>query len=188
MPHKDPEARKAYLKKYAEQNPAYARVKAWREQNKEKRAQQQAEYVARHPDVIAQKSKRYRIRHIDKILEQDRQDSAAYRAKNPEKVKASKKRYAQENKEKINAAVAKRNAAKLKQTPAWLTEDDFWLIEQAYDLAKIRSSVFGFKWHVDHILPLKGKTVSGFHAPNNIRVIPWIQNVKKGNRLEASHD
>jgi hypothetical protein len=35
-----------------------------------------------------------------------------------------------------------------------LTEDDYWMIEQAYELATLRTKMFGFKWEVDHILPV----------------------------------
>jgi 5-methylcytosine-specific restriction endonuclease McrA len=57
------------------------------------------------------------------------------------------------------------------------------MIEQAYELAKLRTEMFGFQWHVDHIIPLKGKKVSGLHVPTNLQVIPWQENLRKGSRL-----
>ena len=187
MPHKDPEARKAYLKAYAARNPAYGRVKAWRKANPEKRAAQLQRYAELHPNELAAKYQRYKEKNQEKILEMDRVVSAKYRASHPERVSASKKKYAQENKDAINAAVAKRKAAKLQRTPSWLTEDDLWMIEQAYELAVIRTEVFGFAWHVDHVYPLQGKLVSGLHTPCNLQVIPWQENLRKGNRLEVRH-
>lgn len=187
MPHKDPAARKAYLAEYAKKNPAYARVKAWREKNKAKKLEQDKRYADAHQDLIAAKYQRYKENNLEKVLERDRVAKSRYRAENPEKVAKSKKTYAQNNKHKINASVAKRKAAKLQQTPVWLTEDDLWMIDQAYELAVLRTNLFGFMWHVDHIVPLQGKTASGLHVPQNIRVIPWIENLKKGNRMEAEH-
>jgi hypothetical protein len=58
------------------------------------------------------------------------------------------------------------------------------------DKAKANSDLWrkrhpGVQWHVDHIIPLRGKTVSGFHVPSNLRVIPWIDNLRKGNSHAA---
>ena len=37
-------------------------------------------------------------------------------------------------------------------------------------------------FEVDHIIPLRGSNVSGFHVPWNLQVIPMIENRIKGNR------
>lgn len=185
MPHKDPEARRAYLREYAKKNPAYERVKKWKKQNPEKVAEANKRYAEKHPEKIREKALRHRAKNIEEIREKDRIHAANYRAENREKVLAGKRVYQKNNMPKINAAVAKRKAAMLLRTPSWLGEDDLWLIEQAYELATLRSKMFNFKWHVDHIYPLQGKMVSGLHVPNNLRVVPWRDNLRKGNRIES---
>jgi len=75
--------------------------------------------------------------------------------------------------------------SKLQRTPKWLNEEDFWMIKEIYSLAALRSKVFGFLWHVDHIIPVRGKKVSGLHVPSNLQVIPWIDNVKKHNKFDG---
>lgn len=118
-----------------------------------------------------------------------RQKTNAYRAtfgRSPEKANPEvHRRYKQtpHGKAKTRANDAKRHAAKLHRTPAWLTVDDLWMIEQAYDLAALRTKLFGFVWHVDHIVPLQGKFVSGLHVPTNLQVISARENVRKANRF-----
>ena len=110
--------------------------------------------------------------------------SAEWRTKNPnhEGTRISKKQWKLNNPGKVRADTVKRRVAKMQRTPAWLTDDDYWMLEQAYELAALRTKMFGFSWHVDHVLPLQGKNISGFHAPTNVQVIPGVENVKKANR------
>jgi hypothetical protein len=93
--------------------------------------------------------------------------------------------YRKENLDKHAAKETKRRSAKINRTPEWLTEDDHWMIEQAYELAALRTKVFGFAWEVDHVLPLQGKMVSGLHVPRNLQVIPATLNRQKNNRYEV---
>jgi len=130
--------------------------------------------------------------------EKKRIADAAYRKANKEKIRAMKAAWNERNPDKVlihrqtakgkykaqkNADTAIRRSSMRMRTPKWLSQDDLWMIEQAYELAQFRAKIFGFAWHVDHIVPLQGKTVSGLHVPWNIQVIPGVLNVKKGNRL-----
>jgi hypothetical protein len=107
--------------------------------------------------------------------------SAKYRIKNKEKLSEYNKEWFSSNKAKASFYAMKRYTTIRNRTPEWLNDDDLWFIDQAYELAELRSNVFGFKWHVDHIIPLHGKNVSGFHVPNNLQVIPAVDNCRKGN-------
>lgn len=106
-----------------------------------------------------------------------------YHANNPEKVKEWYKRYRNENSAKLTARAKKYVLSREKRTPSWLTADDFWLIEQAYELAVLRTKTLGFQWHVDHVIPLHGRLVSGLHVPHNLQVIPATVNRSKSNKF-----
>lgn len=43
----------------------------------------------------------------------------------------------------------------------------------------------GIPHEVDHIIPLRGRLVSGLHVHENLRIIPRTENRKKGNRFES---
>lgn len=75
---------------------------------------------------------------------------------------------------------AKRRAKKSLATPMWA---DFDAIEQVYRDAKTLEGLTGVPHHVDHIIPIHGKNVSGLHVHWNLRPIPATENLRKGNRL-----
>ena len=107
----------------------------------------------------------------------------AWREANPEKIKHIYRDWAQRNRDKVNAKWMKRDAAKKNRTPSWLTEDHLWMIEEVYSLSQLRQEITGIKWHVDHIVPLQSKTVSGLHVPWNLQVIPAQANQQKSTRF-----
>lgn len=138
--------------------------------------------------------------------QKDNPDKAAakldrWRQKNPglAKKRANDWYYANQEQHKATmTALFKRNphlratlsslarAAKNYRTPAWVSDDEKWMIEEAYSLASLRSKLTGIDWHVDHVIPLKGKFVSGLHTPYNLQVIPALLNLRKGNRYAVS--
>lgn len=127
--------------------------------------------------------------------EKDAAIKARWVEKNPEKRQAALDKWAAENYEQTLEATAKwqrehldqhaakqakRRAAKKQATPAWA--NDFF-IEEAYALAKLRTEMTGFEWHVDHIVPLKSPKVCGLHVEFNLQVIPGKLNQSKNNRV-----
>jgi hypothetical protein len=100
---------------------------------------------------------------------------------------AQKRMYRQTNKGKINALVAARKQHIKQRTPSWVGKKEMWLIKEIYDLASLRTKMTGRQWHVDHIVPLQGKVVSGLHIPENMQVIPAIINIAKKNKFEIEY-
>lgn len=131
---------------------------------------------------------RIKARYHEKALSSEYREAEKARLKNwrdrnADRVKELHRQYAAENQSKLNAKARKYKLSREKRTPAWLTKDDFWLMEQAYELATLRTKVFGFVWEVDHEIPLHGKLASGLHVPHNLRVIPALENKRKSNKF-----
>jgi len=93
------------------------------------------------------------------------------------RLKAQRKK----NKAKNNAYNAQWGARKARRSPPWVTENDLLQMWGIYELARIRTERTGTKWCVDHILPLRGKIISGLHVPENLQVITLEDNATKNN-------
>ena len=168
MPLKDPEARKAYLREYAKKNKAYARVKAWRAANPEKRAAQIKRYAEKYPEKVSERTIRWKRANPEKAA----QVSRATRIKNSDRVLANKAKY---------------RASKRNRTPVWITPRDLEAIRCFYAVAKMYNRESNDKWHVDHVIPLNGKNVSGLHVPENLCVVRAKENHLKNSKYETNY-
>lgn len=142
---------------------AKAASKRYAESNHEKVKASKRNWAARNPEMMAE----YSRRHKESGRMKTATSLSMVRARNPES-------YA-----RMHAKWAKRRADRCKATPAW------------YDAAKVnaiyaqaeRMRSAGFDVHVDHILPLRGDSVSGLHVHNNLRIIPAKENLAKGAKM-----
>jgi tRNA nucleotidyltransferase/poly(A) polymerase len=103
--------------------------------------------------------------------------------KNKEKSRKSKMRYFSANLERHCAQQNKRRATKLNATPKWLTDFDYDYMLSIYTQAKQLEILDGIERHVDHIVPLRGKNVSGLHVPWNLQILTATENISKNNKF-----
>lgn len=76
---------------------------------------------------------------------------------------------------------SKRKSYKLKQkeaTPCWANHQ---LMGEIYVIAKQLTESTGIQHQVDHIVPLRGRTVCGLHCEANLQAIPAKDNLNKSN-------
>jgi hypothetical protein len=128
------------------------------------------------------KNTEWKLRNKEKVTAYDK----AWQQNNKDKKAKNYKNWQVNNRAKVNSYNSYRRALELQATPSWLTEEQLNQIESFYWLSKVQYELTDTKYHVDHIVPLKGKTVCGLHVPWNLQVIPALENICKGNKIAIS--
>ena len=134
--------------------------------------------------------KRYYEKNREQLLEKQKASDKkkAYAKKryeeNREQIRAKQAEYSKtpSAKSKKASREAERRAQKSLATPRWLSEKQKAEIEDLYWLCSDVSITTGEPYHVDHIVPLKGKKVCGLHVPWNLQVLPADINISKSNK------
>lgn len=90
-----------------------------------------------------------------------------------ERNRARTAQWKKDNKKTYNAYLNTRKKRVKQATPSWA------------DLDAIREFYFNCPegYHVDHIIPLNGKNVSGLHTMENLQYLPALDNLKKSNKV-----
>ena len=125
------------------------------------------------------RDRQYDSEHRDKINESAR--NRRFAGETRQTHLRALKTYREKNKAIRAKLQMNRKSAKLQRTPIWLNDFDKLKIQCYYQVAAMRNRESGQTWHVDHIIPLQGEFVSGLHVPNNLQVIPAIENMRKSN-------
>jgi hypothetical protein len=114
-----------------------------------------------------------RLRNYDRKYMENPENKKKRYESNQRTQKERWARWRLKNKDKQNAKSNMEKAAKLQRIPAWA------------DLDAIREFYLNRPegYHVDHIIPLRGKTVSGLHVLENLQYLPAKENMSKGNKF-----
>jgi hypothetical protein len=125
--------------------------------------------------------------NIDLYRRRRADEAKIYSDKNREKVRSSRRAYAARNRCHINKysndyskthpwinrnAASKRRAARFNRTPVWA---DLIAIKNFYKNCPEGKVV-------DHVIPLRGKLVSGLHVHNNLQYLSDSENSRKNNK------
>lgn len=134
------------------------------------------QYARDNKEILKPKKAEYYRLNKERFSVRNRE----YRLNNKEKKQAYDKEYGRVNIVKKVANANKRRAMKLNATPKWSELDK---IQVLYEKAKWLESLTGLKYHVDHIIPLKGENVCGLHVWENLQLLEASINISKGNRV-----
>lgn len=152
----------------------------WREANPEKQRECCRAWYANNREAALASDKRSREANLEKFLERER---LSY-ARNAEARRAKSDRWRAANPSRVAYHASTRRSALARRTPPWLTHEHFEQMRSMFWAASLMEMATGEAHHVDHIVPLRGKLVSGLNVPWNLQVLSAIENLKKSNRHE----
>jgi hypothetical protein len=116
--------------------------------------------------------------HWFRAADKKRQQTPERRA---QKAAHERKNRKAEHRQAARAAERRaRQAAQLQRTPPWA---DLKVIRKFYDEMHRLTRETGVQHHVDHVIPLCGKNVSGLHVAENLRVLQGPENLAKGSKF-----
>ena len=163
------------MKRYREANKDRLREKRlhWEDANQVHRAEYDKAYREANRESRREYARQWALSNEGKVRGYRRHTNHTPAAR------AARARYAANNPAKMAAQWAAREARKLQATPVW---SDRGACDALYDLARLATELTGIKHSVDHIVPLRGKTVCGLHVQWNLRVVSQGENSTKGNR------
>jgi hypothetical protein len=90
--------------------------------------------------------------------------------------------YAKRNPHHKRYYAAQRKYHVKRATPPWLTKDQKKDIRTIYNLRSKFEDVSGVKYHVDHIIPLRGENICGLNVPWNLQILEAGLNMAKSNK------
>lgn len=143
--------------------------------HKQKRNENCSQYQKANRNIANAAVQRHYKRNRKRIL-QDRktlyESNTAFRESRQEYGR----NYVKTNRWRSTANNASYRAKKRNATPKWLTDLQIEETKLIYYIAKC------LNLEVDHIIPIRGKNVSGLHVPWNMQLLTRTENIRKGNR------
>ena len=108
--------------------------------------------------------------------------AASYRDRDGVREKAAERSriWRKLNPGKLSALSAQNEEARKQAMPEWANRH---LINFIYTTRRYIQMETSERWQVDHVIPIKGKTVCGLHVHNNLQIVTADYNRKKSNKF-----
>lgn len=142
---------------------ASAQTRRWYAANRERKSMSNKRWQKANPEQLKKIWTKYRNNN----KEQRRLAINDWRRRNPDRAMHH-----------FVLANANRRARKARAIATWANH---FFINEIYALARLRTNITGYQWHVDHIVPLYSPVVCGLHCEANLQIVSATHNRKKSN-------
>lgn len=181
-----------YKKQMLNKERVYAKRKAWRTSNADRLL---GEMRVRNKNNRVKISEQVKVRRAASLAKFRTASLKCYyknkttylekqnkrRAVNKAKERARYTKYYKVNKASYIHRCRKRQAVLLQRIPLWANMD---AIKKFYIDRDAVSELTGVIYHVDHVIPLQGRTVSGLHVETNLQIITAKENLSKNSKYD----
>ena len=157
-----------------------AQMADYREANAEKISQRKRLEYIRNREAIIRRVRAHYAANRGELIDRRRR----YIAENRDAIAEYARDYRARNPDIVFSCRARRDAASKSRLAGWDSELTSFVVAEAAMLCAMRAKVTGFRWEVDHLIPLRGRSVSGLHVWNNLSVVPASFNRSKKNKFE----
>jgi len=137
-----------------------------------------SELSDREKQLIREGQKRYYQKHKEKINAKHKAYRDSEEGRKKELARHSRYRKTEKGKH-LNRRITARLKHLRRTLEKEMTPLDVFTFDEAYHIRVKREKLFGFKWNIDHIIPV---TKGGTNAYTNIQVVPASWNSRKGNK------
>ena len=160
----------------------YEKTSAVKKEKVKRRYETKADEIKAYTRDWRKKNLAHSRDYAKKVAEKKNKQTRERRLANPQKYRELDSQKRDANPAYFQAKVAKRRAIRIQRTVAWCDER---VVRFIYATGRYMTKVTGQSWHVDHVVPLNGKNVSGLHVHFNLMVVPASVNLRKSNKFEV---
>lgn len=150
--------------------------RAYRQANKDRLLATKKAYIEANREAVKRRKRAWHEKNRERQAQMKRDRRAARTEEQIAEDRRKANALARKKPVERRIQCVKRRADQLQRTPAWADHEK---IAEVYAMADRISKRAVDKVHVDHIYPLRGKTVSGLHVHNNLRVMLASFNQRK---------
>ena len=169
------------MKTEAQLQAAREYAREYRKRNKERLSIEAKQRYQANREAYLENKKRYYEENKTEI----RAKQNKYREENREMFAEMNRQWRKDNPEKARLNDVRCRYRRYRAIPSWLTDEQQKQINDIYKECKEMTMQTGIEHHVDHIIPIHGKSVSGLHVPENLQILTASENCSKKNSFEA---